>query len=158
MAYENLVPGTYKARVVDWTLQEVEAVNQLKAVIKFSFEANGTYHTMNWDGFFVKKDGAVNEKTVKSLKACGFNKKSVAGLLDPDALDTQKDVFVTVAKDGQYWRVEWVNDGSMELKKPDVKKVKGYDLRKVDSVLALAFTAEKKVPNMAPGAEEEMPF
>lgn len=147
MSYADLTPGEYKAKLVDWGLVVVEKINQLKAVIKFELS---TGDQVTWDGFFLKKDGTVNEKTVKTLRTCGFNKKTVEELSEADALDTKKELSVVLVKENEFFRVEWVNDGSREMQKvTDVKKLKGFDMRKVNSVLAQAFTPTRTVKNHA---------
>jgi len=155
MSYENLVPGVYKAKIVDWAVQEVPQLKQLKAVIKFQIK-DGI--NIKWDGLFLKKDGSVSKKTVDTLKACGFAGKDVSELTSATALDTTKELSITVIKDGEYWKVEWVNAGDGELKKvSDVKVIKGYDLRKVNSALALG--AKPAVKNYADDLEkDDLPF
>lgn len=152
MSYDNLKPGVYLGRIVDWGVQEVATSKTLKAVIKFSFkDADGGQKNITWDGFFLKKDGSPNEKTVKTLQTCGFIGKAVSDLTAATALDTTKELSLDIIKDGEYWRVEWVNDPSqgMANKVTDVKKIKGYDLRKVDALFASSIPKDKKVRNYA---------
>ena len=160
MGYENLIAGEYKATIVKWEIQEVEKLKSLKAVIYFELD-DGTQIT--WDGFLFKLDGTVNLRTMKSLKTCGFNKKSVAQFMDSDALDKTKKVSVTVAKVDRYWQVEWINDGERAApgKVSDVKVLQGYDLRKFDSALAMSQSpVTRAVKNHAPtlNTDDEIPF
>ena len=160
MGYENLIAGEYKATIVDWGLQEVAKLKTLKAIIKFELD-DGTQIT--WDGFLFKLDGTVNLRTMKSLKTCGFTKTSVTSLNDGDALDKTKKVSVTIVKVGEFFKVEWINDGERaELQKiSDVKVLQGYDLRKFDSALAMSQPpAPRAVKNHAPtlNTDDEIPF
>ena len=109
MALKDVTPGEYVARPTSWGLEEVEKLQQIKAVINFEFTANGQPEKIKWDGFLTKKDGDINKKTLDTLLACGFNSKSIIDLQKDTALNANKDVVITIIQDGEYHRVEWVN-------------------------------------------------
>ncbi len=165
MAYENLTAGQYKGRVTDWGIKEVVIgeKKQLVVVVNFNFTAGAASHKMKWEGFLFKKDGDLSKKTMDTLETCGFTSPTLDALVEnPNALNTQKELLVTVEMVNGYWKIEWVNDpddtsaGSVE----SVKSLKGYNLSAINT--ALAAKAREKVAarpagvkNHAPGASAD---
>ena len=164
MSLKDVKPGKYTARVVDYGIVMVEKLNQPKAFIEFTFKNGDADESITWDGFLTKKDGELNKKTLDTLITCGFKGKAIAELNNSGVLDTQKEVSIEVIQDGEYLRVEWVNSTERVVVKADVKRLKGMNLSKVDSYLALA--NKKPLVNHADGIgqppkmddSEDLPF
>ena len=169
MALKDVEPGRYPARVVDWGIETVEQLGgEPKAKILFDFEFEGSWERITWDGFFTKRDGEINQKTLDTLKLCGLDGGFDQLLEGGSGLDTAKELEITIVEDGQYMRVEWVNEpgGSAFIKKEqgdDIsKKLKGLS---IDAGLGKSKSKKKAKPkNHAPGADrgvdedEELPF
>jgi len=158
MSLKNVNPGRYPAKVKDWGVDQVAKLNDaLKAVVMFDFKDEaGGWHTIKWDGFIEKTDGSINKKTTDTLKLCGMNGNFLDLLQGGPGLDMTKDLEITIERDGEYMRVEWVNDpaGSFTVSKegtPDlVKRLKGLSLK------AGLKAAGPKIRNHAPGAEQDV--
>ena len=176
MSLKDVKPGRYTAKVKDWGLEEVEQLDgAIKAVVIFDFETGeDEWETIKWDGFIQKRDGGINQKTVDSLKVCGLSGTFVDLVEGGPGLDTSKDIEITIEHDGQYHKVEWINEpgggqytANKEAGSDLVKRLKGLSL---EAGLSKSKTASKKktttkVKNHAPGAEdsgvdedEEIPF
>jgi hypothetical protein len=167
MSLKNVSPGKYAAKVKDWGVEEVEKLGgAIKAVVVFEFETETSVETIKWDGFIQKRDGDINKKTVDTLDLCGLDGDLSELLEGGSGLDTEKELEITVIQEGDYLRVEWVNEpgGSQYIKKAAggniAKKLKGLSLQ---AGLKSKKSASRP-PNMAPGAEpifdaeEEIPF
>lgn len=165
MSLKNTTPGTYPAKVVDWTVEEVENLGGTpKAMVRFEFEnADGETCRIKWDGFIVKKDNTINKKTVDTLVRCGLQGNFLQLLEGGSGLDTEKELEIEIVKEGDYLNVEWVNEpgGSKFVKHSatgDIaKKLKGL------SLMAGLKDPVKKPFNHAPGADnsgadEKVPF
>jgi hypothetical protein len=90
-AYEGLKPGVFPASVIDWGIREAQVSTtskQLLAYIVLDIECENKVHRMTWEGFFFKKDGDVNSKTMNTLYACGFKGSDIAILQGDSALNT----------------------------------------------------------------------
>lgn len=153
--YEGLTPGTYLASIVDWGIREADigGRKQLLAWIAFDFSNEGKVHRIHWEGFLLKKDGDVNQKTMNSINACGFYGADMTSFMSETALNTAKKVNVTIEIDDKgYYKVEWINnpDESPRGKGDDVKSLAGYDLSRVNAALAAANMGKK-----APAAGEK---
>lgn len=168
MSLKDVQPGRYKAKITDWGVEEVEQLGgEPKASIVFEFyPTEGTVESIKWDGFFKKTDGDINKKTVETLLTCGLQGDFLDLLPGGPGLDKEKELEITVIIDGEYHRVEWVNEpgGSAYI-----KKVEGQDIAK--KLKGLSLNAGLKggkpaVKNYAPGASnppsvdenEEIPF
>lgn len=155
MSLKEVSPGTYTGKVTDHGLEEVAALNQIKAFIVFEFKSNsGTTERIKWDGFILKKDGTINKHTMNTLMACGLKGKT-ENLNNEGSLNKTKEMLLTLEMDGDYLKCKWVNDPSASTtqKLIDVKKLKGFDLSGADSYLAMNTKAKTKpLHNYAPGA------
>lgn len=162
MSLKNVTPGSYYGRAIDYGLQEVEKLKQLKAFIQFEFKSNdGATERIIWDGFLTKKDGELNRKTMDTLIACGFKGKSIADLNTKGSLNETKEMLLDIDYEGDFLKVLWVNDPSesMTQKVTDVKKLNGFDLSRVDSYLNMnQKKAKPPLYNHAPGAENPPPM
>lgn len=170
MALKDVEPGRYSARVVDWGIETVEKLGgEPKAKVVFDLDNSGTWERISWDGFFSKRDGGVNQKTVDTLKVCGMKGDFTDLLEGGPGLDTTKELELTIIQDGNYLRVEWVNEpGGSQF----IKKEGGQDLAKTLKGLSvkagLKNAGQRKIKNHAPGADngpepafdadEEIPF
>lgn len=156
MKFQDLVPGRYPCRITDWTLSEVEQLNnELKVTIQVSMTVGTESVTGWWEGLVKKKDGKINEKTLKTLLSAGFNSTDIYTLAtNGDALDTQKQLEATIIKDDKgRTKIEWLNSESRgALPKKDIKKKK--DLV-IEGALALALKNKK---NKTVEKDEELPF
>ena len=160
---KNLEPGTYKAKIVDWGVTEVEKLGgQLKVFIKMDIEHHGQYYTGTWDCFCLTKDGQPNKKLMKTLVTVGFQGESLEEFSRQGSLNNQKEYEVTVILDGEYKRIEWINDPAMSLvpKVSDVKKLSGFNFKDAikEARKELGVTTGLQVPNHAPGAKDELGF
>jgi hypothetical protein len=168
MSYDNMREGQFDAQIQDWGLQEVEKVRQLQAFINFEFEVDGQTQKMRWSSFLFKKDGTVNKHTMETLRVCGFKSSKITDLVNTSALNNKKTYHITTEKEGEYWRVKWVNDPdeSPMSKAADAKVLAGYDLSKFNAALMKDQVSAPPVKNYAPGAsnppaldtEEKLPF
>lgn len=164
MSLKNTTPGTYSAKIVDWGIEEVEQLDGApKAVVVFDFQnSDDEGCRIKWDGFITKRDGQINKKTVDTLVRCGLNGNFLQLIEGGSGLDTEKELEIEIVKEGEYLRVEWVNEpgGSQFIKKAaggDIaKKLKGL------SLMAGLKDPVKKPFNHAPGADndgdEKIPF
>lgn len=158
MKFQDLNPGRYPCRITDWTLSEVDKLGgALKLTIQLSLEIPDSEPVIGrWEGFLKRKDGGVNENTIKTLDACGFKSTDIYTLAtDGDALDTQKMMEATVEKDEKgYTKIKWLNSGSRSAlpKKPIAKK---KDLA-IEAALAKALKDKK--PKKSKDADDDLSF
>lgn len=166
MSLKDLEPGIYQAFPVSWGVVEVEHLpnKPLAASIEFDL-CDHPGSKIEWSEFFLKRDGSYNKKTLKTLKACGFQSSDLADFVNPDSLTTDMPVLLTLAKDDNgYLKVEWVNSpqGGTRGDYVEAKEAKKL-LKSLNLNQALAELVEKKqatpVPkpshkpkNYAPGA------
>lgn len=157
--YENLVEGSYEAFATDWGLKEVEKLKALQAFIVFEFKVNDQVQKLTWSSFLFKTDGGVNKHTADVLSTCGFTGKNITELNNPSALNNKKPYNITVEKNGEYWKVKWVNDPdeAPSTKVSDPKKLAGYDLSKFNAEL-VKNSQSKPLKNHALDVEETLPF
>lgn len=167
MTFKELQPGRYDCRITDWTLEQVEKLNNvLKVIIQLSIAVPNQDEpvTGRWEGLLETKEGKPNQKTIKTLLSGGFVSDDIFTLgTNASALDTQKPMEATIIKNEKgYTTVEWLNSqGSGSLKKT---KVAGRTSPALRSALAIALKEKgikKAVKNHAPGAksaEEELGF
>lgn len=114
MTFKDLPQGLYTAKLTDWTLEEIPALdNKLKAVIELDIisPAQATPIKARYEGLLEKKDGTPNMKTLKTLVNCGYRGANIYDLaINGDALDKARDYEATVIKDEKgYTRIEWIN-------------------------------------------------
>lgn len=146
MKFSDIQPGRYPCRITDWALSEVPKLdNALKVTIQLDIRVAGFSETITgwWEGLLKKKDGSINEKTLKTLMSAGFHSTDIYSLTtDGDALDTQKEMEVTTIKDDQgRTRAEWLNSlGSGTLAKVPVTKKKDII---IEGALAMAIKQKK---------------
>jgi len=136
MSLKDIEPGRYSANVIDWDVVEVTQLDgKLQLAIKFAFYPDDDrIEEIWWKGFFQKKDGEPSKKTLETLVTCGFKYKKFADIGKADALNTEKELEITVEKNDQgYHEVEWVNEpgagavaGSLG-KEAGAKKLSGLD-------------------------------
>lgn len=98
-------PGIYKAKVVSHGISETSKGDP-QAYITFSYEDDGTNHSITWYGSFSEKAVPF---TVKTLLICGLKGNNPAG-----ELEINKEVSITieneVGQDGkERTKVKWVN-------------------------------------------------
>lgn len=165
MSLKNTVAGSYSAKPVEWGIEEVEKLDgAIKAVIVFEFlNQAGEPTKIKWDGFLQKRDGEINKKTVDTLLLCGLDGDFLELLPGGSGLDMNKQVLIDVIQDGDYLRVEWVNDPAGAK---FIKHAAGSGISKTLKGLSLQAGLKKKTApkprNHAPGAEfdpnEEIPF
>lgn len=153
--YAGVWPGT----VESWEIVEIEKINQLKLVVWFNVTGPDWKKKIKFESLFLKKDGTKNKKTFSTLKSLGFRSKDVGDLITDDkALDKSRVHTLTIEPkdyDGKtYYMVEWVQDEEMEStgKVSDVKKLKSYNLSKLNSFLDSP--KESKIKNMAPSKDD----
>lgn len=167
MTFKELTPGEYKAYIKDWGLEEVAKLdNKLKVVIQFDIESAGELIGARWEGFLENKDGTPNKNTIKTLVTCGFTGNDPVDLnLKDDALDNEILYSLTVIKDGNFNRIQWVNrSGSgaqAGIKKAKIASKSSEKMRLAlqDAQREAGVKAIKRVKNHAPGAEDEpLPF
>lgn len=171
MSYENLTPGKYLGRIMDWQMEMVEKLKVPKVRIKFTFETPSGSCSMSWDGLVLKKDGTPNKKTIDTLRVCGFKSNKIQDLNEvATALDTSKQLELDIEKEGEYWKVQWVNEpgGTTAMDKVSAKQtLMGFDLSNVNGALMSSpakatslSTTNGSVPNRAPSfdKDEELPF
>lgn len=168
MKFSELPVGRYPAQIVDWSLQEVEKLNnQIKVVIKVAITHDSNVVEWNYDGFLETKEGTPNKKTIKTLLSSGFKSDDIMTLTtNASALDTQKPMEVTISKnDKGHNYIEWLNSagGKALDKKPIKRKVSGQ----IKTALGAALRekgVKKEVKNYAPTQgpadtiEDEIPF
>lgn len=123
----DLEPGRYKATISDYGLTEVEKLNQLKAFIKLEITSDTGNCSGTFECFVKTKDGQPNKKLLNTLVTCGFKSDDLADLNKQGMLDMAKEYEATVIQDGEYKRIEWINDPSKSNvpKVTDVKKLQG---------------------------------
>lgn len=160
MTFKELQPGRYPCRITDWSLSEVASLNgALQVTVQLDINVpNYDQPCIGWwSGLIKKKDGTINEKTLKALLSAGFCSTDIYTLQTVgDALDTQKAMEVTIIKDDKgITRADWLNSaGGGALKKEPVTRKK--DLV-IEGALAQALKTKtsKKVKNYAPKATAE---
>jgi|GEM_PF-4371079 len=156
---KNLEPGRYKAFIKDYGITEVESLGALKAFIQMDIEHEGAFYNGTFDCFCLKKDGTPNQKLIKTLITCGFSGENVGDLVNQGALDMQKEYEVTVILDGEYKRIEWINDPafSMISKVNDPKVLGGLNFRSEfkNARDEMGIKPKPKVKNYAPGASND---
>lgn len=120
MGLESVVPGRYRAEIVNWGVREVEKLDGApEAWISFEFkDQSGNQQTITWKGLFKTKEDKANKKTAKTLATCGFKGDNFIMLLDENdstVLDKTAPVDITIvdnpSADGSkvFKNVEWVN-------------------------------------------------
>lgn len=161
MKFSEIQPGRYNCKIVDWTLTEEAALdNALKVKIQLDINVDNESVTGWYDGLIKKKDGSINEKTLKALLSSGFHSTNIYTLSTAgDALDTQKNMEVTIVKtDKGITKAEWLNsagESSGQLEKRPLQQKK--DLI-IEGALAQALKIKqdkKKVKNYAPGSSDD---
>lgn len=140
-------PGTYNAKVLSHAISETKA-GLPQAVVKFTFEAAGTAHTLTWFGSF--KEGALPH-TIKALLACGLQGNNPGG-----ALEIGKEVLIVVeddkGEDGKTRnKISWVNAVN-EIKKAIPKELA---LSKLAALEGAVLQARQKTGMTG---EDEIPF
>lgn len=145
MTFKDLPPGRYPCRIVDWGLTEVKQLdNALKVTIELAITtATDGIVTGYWDGLMTKKDGTINEKTMKTILSAGFGQTDIYTLnSDLTALDTQKEMEVTIGKDDKgRTKAEWLNSaGGGGVKKEALPKKKNLV---IEGALAQALKTKK---------------
>lgn len=156
MSLKDVKPGKYLAKITDWGVEEVDKLDGAPlALIIFTFNTDsGAVETVKWNGFFTKTDGSINKKTVDTLKVCGLKGDFLDLLPGGPGLDTNQELEITLVKEGEYVRVEWVNEpGGSSF----IKKVSGADISKKLKGLSLAAGLKSQLKNYAPGSED-VPF
>lgn len=177
MSLKDVESGRYSARVIDWDVIEVEKLDgKLQLAIKFGFEPeDDRVEEIWWKGFFQKKDGEPSKKTLETLMTCGFKYKKFADIGKVDALDTEKELEVTIEKnENDYHEVQWVNEPGASAVAGALGKEEGAKkLAGLDSVLGGELAklrqekggeaqpkkkqSKKKVKNHATGEDVEAP-
>lgn len=101
-----VTPGTYKATVLNHAISETKD-GKPQAAVTFSFEANGSPHTLTWYGSFSEK---ALPHTLKALLVCGLKGNNPAG-----DLELGKEVMIVVETEvdertgKERNKVRWVN-------------------------------------------------
>lgn len=130
MKFNDLHPGSYAAQIKDFGTKVVTPEmgdKVFKAVVALSVQAGAESVTAYWEGFWFTREGQPNQRTIKTLLACGFNGRNPNALNLAEALDTSKTVYVTVnvvERNGKtYNQIEWINDapgGGGGIQKEDI--------------------------------------
>lgn len=153
MANVDIEPGVYKGQVTDWSVEEVEALdNKLKLVITLELD-NGA--KVYWNDFFHKKDGSINKKTINTIETLGFQGK-IQDIMKPNALNTSKLYDVTIEKDDKgYTKVAWINDPDVprSVSRPLDEKVA---VRKLAGLNISVGATKTKVKNYAEEAMQKV--
>lgn len=134
----GITEGSWPANITSWDMRQTK---NGAWVLDVWLKCWGEDWTKNvkWSGFFLKNDGTRNENTYKTLRVCGFAGDDLAGLAEDDALDTETEFNVTVVQDGEYWNVEWINEGGWQAgAMVDKQTLAGHDLSKLNSMLGPA--------------------
>lgn len=160
MKFQDVPAGRYPCRITDWSLTEVPQLdNALKVTIQVSMEVSGSAELIVgwWDGLAKKKDGTINEKTLKTLLSSGFKSTDIYSLAtDGSSLDTTKKMEATVVKDDKgRTKIEWLNsEAGGALPKTTLKKKK--DLV-IEAALGKALK-DKKAKKGDVDDGDELPF
>lgn len=112
MSLKDLEPGNYRANPVRWGFVEKktkEGESFFMAAVVFNLlDVN---EEITWEEFIIAKStGELNAKLMKGLKACAFKADDIASLTDEDALDSEKEVELTIEREGNFLKVKWVNE------------------------------------------------
>lgn len=159
-----------KGTILNYGIELVEQLDNMpKIVVNFEFsekDDNIKYNSMKWDGFFVKRDGSLNEKTMKALVEMGFTGEDPIVLAEGTGLDIEHEYFIEVEiNDKGYPQIQWINrkegGGVQEIKKAasGVLEKKLADL-KIKGAFRKYIQDKKKsddVPNMF-NEKEGIPF
>lgn len=168
MTFKELPAGQYSAQLVDYGLQEVEKLQTYKASFQFDIKVNTDFVRGYFEQLLFKKDGTPNQKLLKTLVTMDFTGDSFEDLTKADVLNTTKEYLVTVIKDGEYTKIDWVNlPGSGAMRKvTEVKKMKGMNIKSaLMSTRAEMGVIKKPMKNYADdikvpefNTDEELPF
>lgn len=133
MTNEDLAQGRYLAQVEEWKIDESKNKKTLQITVKFNVAGSHVYY---WTGSLEGSDKA-KEITAKALRAMGFTSNNPEDLLLDNALDTQKEVNVTLEYEmyegKTYPKIKWVNEVSdgmqgMEFESAS-RRLKSIDLK-----------------------------
>lgn len=119
--------GKHLAKPSIWGLDETK---EGKPYVFIGFQLpEGSYY---WKGYL--NEGFARENTIKTLVTCGFRDDELAWLSEPDALDKNTDVLITIEEemyDGKpRVKVTWINPARKVLSKEEsIKLTKGLDLK-----------------------------
>jgi len=138
-------PGKHLCKPVTWGLEKTKDDKPYVYVDLQSPDGD----KITWKGYLSEKSQPF---TVKSLVVMGFQYTNISGILEPDALDSAREVSITVEEEGYegktYSKVKWINPTRKRLTREDSTKL----LQGVD--LAELFSAEYK----SLGIEDSTPF
>jgi len=161
------------AKIVDYGIELVEQLDNMpKVVVNFRFETKDDeikYQTMTWDGFFLKRDGQLNEKTANALYEMGFRGEDPIVLSENTGLDIDHQYHLEIDYDDKgYLRIFWINrnehtGGVKEIKKASSEALqskfakmnfKGAMRKHIQEKID---TNKVEIPNMF-NSNEKMPF
>lgn len=107
----QLMPGKYTARAVEYGIPEVEGDKHPQVAVVFEFMFEDKPRRMTYYGSL--HPNAI-EHTSKAMIVLGMKSNDWASLLGPDAIDMEKEVSITIEnhtyKDKTSLRISWVNE------------------------------------------------
>jgi len=162
------------AKIVDYGIELVEQMDNMpKVVVNFRFETKDDeikYQTMTWDGFFLKRDGQLNEKTANALFEMGFRGEDPIVLAENTGLDITHEYHLEIDYDDKgYLRIFWINRNEHMSGVKEIKKASSEALQNKFSKMNFKGAMRKHiqekidtnkaadVPNMF-NSNEEIPF
>lgn len=155
MSLKDKEPGTYEAKIIDWGVSEVEKLGGA-LTINITFELT-TGEEITWKGFVLRGDGAMNIRTQKCLKACGFSystPRELAGVVSDSALDREKTVELQLIRNEHgFMDIDWVNDPN-ETKSRFNNLDPSLASKKLASLKFGAPSPTRIIKNHAPGGDD----
>jgi hypothetical protein len=147
-----LVPvGTYRAKALQWVLTEIGEKKTPAVAIEFAF-VDPELGKITWDGWLSEK---ALERTVESLRHCGWEGSDVSELHGLDANEVELVIEHEEYEGNTYAKVRWVNrGGGLSHKTPlSGHAAKFFASQLKDKIKALDASKGATAPRTAPKSQ-----
>ncbi len=177
MMFKDIPEGQYSAEITSFQTKALTSKDGFGdaiylAEVGLAIDVAGETVAGFWQGFWLTKAGLPNQKTIKSLLACGFKGQGPNDLNNPKSMTLSATVLVTVepftnSAGKTYNQISWINDVNEGRGNTSAQAQMSYDKK----IFAQAFANAKeasgerssaKPVNHAPKSDldysEEIPF